>query len=662
MPDDTGVTHSRPGLACAFVFVLALCCVLPAASSASEIIVRRDAGLSAGQRADLRDDAGVKLKRMLTLPESELVTVPDAHAQRALATLNADPDVRYATANVPLRVSAFYPPTDTYFQQGLQRDLEQANDADIDIMSAWPHEEWDGPGKDTDVAVVDQQVWTGHRDLQGKFSTVTPGTDVLDGAGCDAPAPTGRADHGTHVAGTIVAAHNGLDIAGIAPDARVVPIRAFDNCGGSSLNYVLEAFSYAGDHDVPIVVASFGTDPLDQDNAAGTDRAFSDVFKHYPDTLFIVAAGNEGSRNDENPVFPCETHGVDQIDPPNVICVAMTDRNDRPSCLSNVGGSVDLFAPGELVPSTVMNPSTAVQPNGVALLSGTSMSAAVVAGVAALARSANPDATASLLKAILLDSVDTPDGLSAGRINAAKAVGEYGPGSGGPGGEWQSCDQDHDGFRNDIAGIDRCPADPGPFEGCPDTDGDGFHDGKDNCRTVANDQSDMDGDGIGDACDGDVDGDLLAEADDRCPRVAARTVDGCPPADPPPPDDDGPIITPPVITPVPTPVVFTPTPEPVLPPRFVTLSAKTRCTPKRHCRTSATVTLRLSRSAKVTLKLELRKGKKYKRFSTRTVSVGTAAKKVTFKGKHGRSLQKGGYRVTAMIAGGPQEVRTFRVR
>ena len=68
--------------------------------------MRRDAGLSAAERADIRADAGVKLERMLSLPNAELVTVADDREARALAALKADPDVRYAVPNVPLRIAA----------------------------------------------------------------------------------------------------------------------------------------------------------------------------------------------------------------------------------------------------------------------------------------------------------------------------------------------------------------------------------------------------------------------------------------------------------------------------------------------------------------------------------------------------------------------------
>src|SRR6185503_16944899 len=128
--------------------------------------------------------------------------------------------------------------------------------------------------------------------------------------------------------------------------------------------------------------------------------------------------------NGDRPVYPCDTHGPEGVDPPNIVCVGMTDRSDAPDCQSNVGGSVDLYAPGRQIFSTVKNSAAASQPWGVTALTGTSMSAAVVAGVAALAVWAEPEFLGVQLKDRLTNAVDTPPGVTNGRINAARAVGE----------------------------------------------------------------------------------------------------------------------------------------------------------------------------------------------------------------------------------------------
>src|SRR3954471_7635023 len=163
MADDTRVTPSRWALACSVALFWALGCVLPGLANAAELIVKRDAGLSAGQRADIREDAGVRFEHTSALPRSELVTVPDAHAAQALATLNAHPDVVYAAPNAQVHLDSGAAPTDPWWYA--QWSLESANDADIDALTAWNH----GRGAGVKVGVVDQQIYTDHPDLVGRI-------------------------------------------------------------------------------------------------------------------------------------------------------------------------------------------------------------------------------------------------------------------------------------------------------------------------------------------------------------------------------------------------------------------------------------------------------------------------------------------------------------
>src|SRR5262249_6284791 len=106
MADDTRVTRSRPGLACAVALLWAAGCALPAVAGASGLLVGREAGLNAAERAAVRADAGAQLKRTLTVKDTEVVSVPAGHQQAALAILNADPDVRYAVPDVAVHAAA----------------------------------------------------------------------------------------------------------------------------------------------------------------------------------------------------------------------------------------------------------------------------------------------------------------------------------------------------------------------------------------------------------------------------------------------------------------------------------------------------------------------------------------------------------------------------
>jgi hypothetical protein len=647
MADDTRVTHSRSGIACTLALFCVLGCTLPAHALAGDILVQRDAGLNAAERTAVRADAGVTLERILTLDDAEVVTVPDHREQRALAALNADPDVRYAVPDVPVHAAALPAPNDQYYP--FQWSLEQPNDADIDVLRAW--ETATPLGSGVTVAVVDQQIDVTHPDLE---ANIEPGgrSFPVEGA-CTAPTPTGSQDHGTLVAGVIAAARDNLiGIAGIAPRADVLPLPALDNCGVGSSISVIEAFEYAGEHGIPIVSASFATDPLlDTSRKADINTAFAAVLADHPNTLYVVAAGNEGNDNDVNPVYPCNTISETRTDPENLVCVGMTGPTDVPVCSGNVGErSVDVYAPGIDIWSTAA-------PSGYVRRSGTSMATPMVAAVAALRDSEDLGSrSAAELKDAVIGSGDQiafmPE--STGRLNAAGAVGAGGdPGPGGPGPTqaWKTCDRDHDAV---VDLSDRCPDQRGTVQGCPDTDADLVRDTEDNCPELANaGQADADGDGIGDACDitprgPDVDGDAKAALDDRCPDVPSSAADGCPVTISNPPD-----------TPQPNPPGATPAPTPVPATRILDLDVQVtplKC-PAGHpnCRKAAKVTVKLSRRATVALKLELRVKKKgrwvWTRVTSKSLTATASGRSLTIRGQSGRSLAKGPYRVTASLSG-----------
>jgi hypothetical protein len=673
MADDTRVTHSRPVHACALALFCVLGLSLPAQALASDIIVRRDAGLTASERADVRADAGVRLKRMLDLPDTELVSVPAGSEDEALAALSADADVRTAAPDVPVRIAAGDD------RQSLQWALSNlgpwagepnaVKHSDIDADEAWEVETGDG----VVVGVVDMSIYADHPDLleplpavegepAGVERHVEDGADFVTTPG-SCPPPQGLADHATHVAGTIAAARGNGGIAGVAPDAHVMPLRALNDCGVGTLSTVLEALEYAGTAGLPIVVASFGTDPwLDAAHKAAVNAQLADVFERWDETLFIAAAGNEGNDNDQLPVYPCSTTRNGEK-PPNLLCVGMTDSSDSPVCWGNVGEhSVDLFAPGLRIYSTVRGVL------GWAYLSGTSMAAPIAAGAAALLK-ASQNLGPAAMAARLRESVDTKASmetlsLAGGRLNAAVAVDFPGrlDGAGGESPGWDTCDRDHDGFRDDTASGDLCPDTPGTLRGCPDGDGDGVRDLDDNCPTVVNpDQADSDGDGLGDACDPtprgeDVDGDLRAALDDRCPTVWAATADGCPAPVPPAP---GPPSTP---APSPAPPVL-PSIEPL---RIVDVAVDVRkCRRGTSCKRSAKVTVRVSQTARVAVKVERRvrrRGKlRWSRVSSRSLKSTSRGRTLTVRGKRGRALARGTYRVTVKLPGAPSARRTFNV-
>jgi subtilisin family serine protease len=391
-----------------------------------DIVVERRPGLDRDDRAQLRADADVRLEQTLTLPETEVVRAAPGGLTEALAALEADPDVVYAEPDAPVYATS----SDARFaEQWSLRNTGQAilgrtglADADIDAPEAWS---LGATGAGVTVAVVDTGIALTHPDLAGQIAT-NPGETgggreannvdddhdgyVDDWRGWDFVAgdnlPADENGHGTHVSGTIAAAQDAVGVTGVAPGARILPLRVLNASGSGTASAVASAFDLAGRLGIPVVNASLGS--------SGLSTAQRTAINAHPNTLYVVAAGNDGHDNDTTPTYPCV------IPAANIVCVGATDNRDARASFSNVGRtSVDLFAPGVSVLSSYGT--------GYGYMDGTSMATPHVAGALALMRQAAPTLNAAQLKQGLLDGAEPKpalDGLAVtgARLNAANAI------------------------------------------------------------------------------------------------------------------------------------------------------------------------------------------------------------------------------------------------
>ncbi len=203
------------------------------------------------------------------------------------------------------------------------------------------------------------------------------------------------ASHGTHVAGIIGAVRGAGPMQGIAPNVKLMTLRAVPD-GDERDKDVANAIRYAADHGAHIINMSFG-------KAYSPGKGAVDAAVRYAESkgvLMVHAAGNDGEDIDVTPSFPAAQLGGAEHAALWLEVGASTWKGmrDLPATFSNYGkGRVDIFAPGLDVLSAVPGGGTKAQ-------SGTSMAAPVVSGVAALLMAYFPDLTAAQVKDILLRS------------------------------------------------------------------------------------------------------------------------------------------------------------------------------------------------------------------------------------------------------------------
>ncbi|WP_174536596.1 S8 family peptidase [Micromonospora chalcea] len=287
------------------------------------------------------------------------------------------------------------------------------------------------------VGVLDSGISSSHPDLATQIAK-DKSTSCIGGVTNTAePAwnPT-TSDHGTHVAGTIAAAVNGVGVTGVAPGVKVAAVKVVNDDGYIFPEAAVCGFMWAAEHGFKLTNNSYYIDPwqLNCRNDARQRPVWQAVqralrYSQSQGVLHVASAGNAnfdlahkitdtGSPNNGTPeerenltnaclVLPAEA--------PGVVTVAAVGPTGDKSYYSSYGqGVIDVTAPGgdtrfrtrgaaststDGILSTTFN--TATRTNGWGYKQGTSMSGPHAAGVAALALSAHPGMTPGQLSSFL---------------------------------------------------------------------------------------------------------------------------------------------------------------------------------------------------------------------------------------------------------------------
>lgn len=281
--------------------------------------------------------------------------------------------------------------------------IETGNNITVDGTNASVLYEDDGfseiDAKDVVVAVIDTGLDVNHPALKGRivspYNVLDKSTDVTDEEG-----------HGTHVAGIIAGAKNdqATDGGGVAPNVKIMPIKAAGKNGGFRASNVADGIRYAADHGAKVINMSLGGPmwmPYIQDAI---------TYAESKGVVVVAAMGNSGK---SKAAYPARFDGV--------LAVASEGEQGKRSKFSNYGDRVDVSAPGEHIMSSVPG-------GGYGDKSGTSMASPYVAGAVALVVAEHPDWTPAQVRSWMQRAVNDvgPTGWDPnagyGEVNLFKAI------------------------------------------------------------------------------------------------------------------------------------------------------------------------------------------------------------------------------------------------
>ena len=336
------------------------------------------------RRDTILSEVGALTEEVIPNLELHVLKVPTGRAADAVArAMSLDPAVEFAQVDRYVQPDRI--PNDSYFP----------NEWHLNKISG--PAAWDVTTGNSGliIAVLDTGVDGSHPDLASKM---IPGWNVYDNN-------SNTSDvygHGTAVAGTFAALSDNLTgVSSVIWNCLIMPLRISDPSGWATSTAVAKALTYAADHGARVANISY---------AFSTDSTAKTAAQYFQSKGGVVtmSAGNDGAV-------------LASPDNPYVLTVSATTSSDLKASWSTTGNLIDLSAPGVGIYATNRG-------GGYGSWSGTSFSAPIVAGVAALVISANPNLSPSQVQTILKTSADDlgtagwDPTYGSGRVNAFRAV------------------------------------------------------------------------------------------------------------------------------------------------------------------------------------------------------------------------------------------------
>lgn len=230
-------------------------------------------------------------------------------------------------------------------------------------------------GRQIKVGVIDTGIDFKHPALRG---SIIPGINLVN----KGMPPNDDNGHGTHIAGTIAASNPNHGMIGVAPNALIAPIKAFDENGSAYVSDIIQAIDWCVKNDMDVINMSFGMRTRSKAMQNAVIRAFNKGI------IIVASSGNESKKKAID--YPARYS--------HTIAVGATNALRKIAPFSNRGIYIDIYAPGDRIISSWVN-------GDYHEMSGTSMATSHVTGAIALLLQRYPHLRPSDIKAILKRSM-----------------------------------------------------------------------------------------------------------------------------------------------------------------------------------------------------------------------------------------------------------------